>query len=143
MSVEEHKALVRYITEEGVNKQNPDKWDKVLAPNYVRHCEAMPPELQEIHGVEIMKQFLREHFAAFPDWHEKIELMLAEGDKVAYVTTGTGTQAGKMGNFPPSGKKLKATTLIIHRIVNGKIAETWVSWDNLDMLRQLGHLHPP
>jgi len=103
----------------------------------------MPPELQEIHGVEIMKQFLREHFATFPDWHEKIELMLAEGDKVAYVTTGTGTQTGKMGNFPPSGKKLKVTTLIIHRIENGKIAETWLSWDNLDMLKQLGHLHPP
>ena len=77
------------------------------------------PELQEIHGIETMRQFLKEHFAAFPDWHEKIELILAEGGKVAYITTGT--QTGKMGNSPPGGKRLKVTNLIIHRIENGKM----------------------
>lgn len=140
---ESNKELVRYITEEGVNKHNPDKWDEVLTEDYVRHCEAMPPELQEIRGIETMKGFLKEHFAAFPDWRESIDLMIAEGDKVAYITTGTGTQTGQMGPFPPSNKQCNVKTFIVHRFEDGKIAESWVSWDNVAFLTQLGHFPPP
>jgi predicted ester cyclase len=90
-----------------------------------------------------MKDFLREHFVAFPDWHEEIELMLAEGDKVACVTMGTGTQTGQMGPFPRSGKKVEVVSIIVHRLERTKIAETWISWDNVAVLTQLGHLAPP
>jgi hypothetical protein len=30
----------------------------------------------------------------------------------------------------------------IHRLENGKIVETWVTWDNMAALAQLGHLPP-
>lgn len=140
---EQNKQVVRYITEEGVNKQNPDKWDEVLTADYVRHCEAMPPELQEIRDIETMKGFLKEHFAAFPDWHESIDLILAEGDKVAYITTGTDTQTGAMGPLPASNKQCNVKTFIVHRFEDGKIAESWVSWDNVAFLTQLGHFPPP
>ncbi len=99
--------------------------------------------MEEIRGVEAMLNFLQVRFTAFPDWHEEIDLMIAEGDKVAYITTGTGTHTGPMGNVPPTGKPVEVVSYIVQRIENGKIAETWVGWDNLAVLSQLGLFPSP
>ncbi|MBU1319974.1 MAG: ester cyclase [candidate division Zixibacteria bacterium] len=139
---EQNQLVVVEITEQGVNMQNPDKWDDVLTPGYVRHCQAMPPELQEMTGINEMKKFLAEHFAAFPDWNEQIDFMLADGDKVAYITTDTGTHTGQMGPYAATGKSVNVKTFIIHRFEDGKIAESWVMWDNVAFLSQLGLFIP-
>ena len=54
---EQNKALVQQIHAE-VSKGNLEIFDEVLSPDYVRHCQAMPPELQEIHGTEVFKAFV-------------------------------------------------------------------------------------
>jgi predicted ester cyclase len=136
--LEKNKEIVRYIMEEGVNNQNLDAFNEILGENYVRHCQAMPPGLQKIEGVQIMRDFLSQHFAAFPDWNEEILFMVAEGDKVAYISRGTGTQTGPMGPIPATGKFVSVDNYIIQRIENGKIVESWVSWDNIYYLNQLG-----
>jgi len=138
--LEKNKEIVRYIMEEGVNKQNLDVFDDILGENYIRHCQAMPPDYQEIKGVETMRQFLSQHFSAFPDWHEEIIFMVAEGDKVAYISRGTGTQTGSLGQIPATGKFVSVDNYIIQRLENGKIVESWVSWDNIYYLNQLGLL---
>lgn len=53
------------------------------------------------------------------------------------------TQTGQMGPFPPTGKRMNAEFAGYHRIVNEKIAETWVTWDNMITLNQLGLFPPP
>lgn len=138
VEVEKNKEIVRYIMEEGVNKQNLDVFDEILGEDYIRHCQAMPPDFQEIEGVEKMKQFLSMHFEAFPDWNEEILFMVAEGDKVAYISRGTGTQTGPMGSLSITGKFVSVDNYIIQRLENGKIVESWVSWDNIYYLNQLG-----
>ncbi|MGB5302463.1 MAG: ester cyclase, partial [Gemmatimonadota bacterium] len=50
---------------------------------------------------------------------------------------------GQMGPFPPSGKQLELPFIGLLRVENGKIAEIWVEWDNLNALAQLGHFPPP
>jgi predicted ester cyclase len=136
--LEKNKEIVRYIMEEGVNNQNLDAFNEILGENYVRHCQAMPPGFQEIKSIETMREFLTQHFAAFPDWNEEILFMVAEGDKVAYISRGTGTQTGPMGPIPATGKFVSIDNYIIQRIENGKIVESWVSWDNIYYLNQLG-----
>jgi steroid delta-isomerase-like uncharacterized protein len=138
----ENKALVRRIHEE-VSKGNLGIFDEVLSPDYIRHCQAMPPGFQELHGTEQFKNFINDFLTAVPDCQDKVEFVIAEGDMVAYVTTMTGTQTGPMGDLPASGKDFKLTNIVIHRIENGKVAETWVSWDNVAMLTQLGFFPPP
>ena len=69
-----------------------------------------------------------------------IKLLLAEGDLVAAWTTYEGTQRGPMGPFPPSGRKAKFDFGAVFRIDGGKIAEWWVTWDSMTVLRALGHL---
>ncbi len=113
-----------------------------MTEDYIRHCEAMPPDMREIHGIEPMKQFLAATFAAFPDWREEIVDMVAEGDKVALMTIGTGTMNGPFGPFEPTNKKASVTNFMIMRFEDGKIAETWITWDNLYFMEQAGLLPP-
>jgi predicted ester cyclase len=70
---------------------------------------------------------------AFPDWHETILDMVAEGDKVWLLAEVTATHEGEWLSFlpyinkkvrvAPTGKRTKFTYVGIYRIVDGKIAE--------------------
>jgi len=139
---EENIATIRYIHSE-LAKGNIDAFDEVLAPNYVRHCQAMPPELQEMRGSEQLKAFVGDFISAVSDLNETFDVFVADSDKVAYVTTMTAVQTGPMGGLPASNKPFTCVNIIIQRFENGKIAETWVSWDNVAMLSQLGFFPPP
>lgn len=137
---EANKDLVRSVMDE-VNRGNLDGLRDALAADYMRHSQATTTA-PEIRGRDQMMEFFEATFSAFPDWHESIELMVAEGDKVAYITTGTGTHQGAFGDIPATGKQVEITNFIVHRIEDGKIVETWTGWDNLAMLMQVG-LFPP
>jgi steroid delta-isomerase-like uncharacterized protein len=139
-AVEANKAIARRYSEEVGNKGNFAVIDEVLAENYVRHCQATGPD---IHGREAMKALYREWRTTFPDYHETIEFALGEGDLLAAYITVRGTQNGPMGPFPPSGKVMDCKAVGIHRLEGGKIVESWVSWDNMAALAQLGHLPSP
>jgi len=69
--------------------------------------------------------------------------MIAEGDTAAYITTGTGTHMGPLGDIPPTGKKMEIVNFVVQRIQDGRIAETWVGWDHMAALSQLGLFPPP
>jgi len=78
-------------------------------------------------------------FNVFPDWHESIEDIIAEGDKVWYRVKITGTHTGEYrGYLPLFGKKFTIMEVSIKRIVNGKIVESWAVEDSLDFYKQLG-----
>lgn len=138
-----NKKNLEWVFAEGVNKQNPDAWDRVTSPDYIRYCDAMPPELQVLRGLETMKKFLAEHFAAFPDWNEQIIQMVVQDDKIAVVSIATGTMTGKMGPFEPTGGKVKITDIMIFRFVDGMIVESWITWDNVSFMTQVGLMPPP
>ena len=134
---EENKEIIRRIVSEGVNAHDLDVFRETLTEDYARHSEATA-HMPEIRGIDQMLTFLRATFEAFPDWREEIELMVAEGDMVAYITTGTGTHKRDFAGIPATNKKIEVTNYLFQRIEDGKIAETWIGWDNLAMLRQLG-----
>lgn len=142
-NLEKNKSIVRDYLEEVWNKKNPAAMARFIAPDYVRHCEAMPEPLQELRGIDGLEQMFTMTMASFPDWDEQIEILAAEGDKVAYLSRAKATQKAPFGPFPASGKSFNVTIIGIHRIADGKIAETWVTWDNIFWLTQLGLLAPP
>jgi steroid delta-isomerase-like uncharacterized protein len=139
---EQNIALIQRIHEE-VSNGNLEIFDEVLSPDYVRHCQAMPPELQEIHGTGVFKAFVADFVNAVTDCKDEIEFIIADSNMVAYVTTTTGIQTGPMGDLPASGKEFMLKNIVIQRLEDGKVAETWISWDNVAMLTQLGFFPPP
>ena len=125
---------------EAVNSRNWAALDTQIVANYVRHCQATP-EVQ-VRSLEDFKVYLRQDVATFPDSRITIDKVVAEGDLVAFYCTFTGTQTGPMGPFPASNKRMILEFAGIHRVENGKLAETWLTWDNMTALAQLGHFPP-
>ena len=137
---EEIKVLIRRF-EEAMNTRQLDLLDDVIAPNFVRHCQATPH--LDIRSLEQFKDFLRQDVATFPDNIQTFTHVVAEGDFVGVWATYEGTQMGQMGPFPPSGKKVRFDFAGVLRVENGKFAELWITWDNMAILAQLGHLPAP
>ena len=137
MSTQENKVLVRRF-EEAMNTRQLDLLDDIIAPNFVRHCQATPQ--LDIRSREQFKDFLRQDAAVFPDNTLTLTHLLAEGDLAAAWGTYEGTQMGQMGPFPASGKKARVDIGAVLRVENGNVAELWITWDNMTLVAQLGHL---
>lgn len=120
-----------------INERNFDALNDLVAADIHRHSGATPQITVE--NLEQFKESLRQDLSAVPDAQQEINFMLAENDLVAAHLTYRGTQKGQMGPFPPSNKPLELPFIGILRIQDGKIAEMWVEWDNLNALTQLGH----
>ncbi|MFO7692325.1 MAG: ester cyclase [Vicinamibacterales bacterium] len=135
--VDANKVTVKHMLER-LSAGDVDGFVDGLAPGYVRHCQAMPPGMEEIRGPAAMRAWLLTNTVTFPDYEERLEHLVAEGDFVAWRSVGTGTQSGALGPFPPTGRRMSIVIIGMHRFERGKIAETWTSWDNLAVLRQLG-----
>lgn len=135
--IEGRKLTVRRMLER-ISAGDIAAFVRELAPGYIRHCQAMPAELQEIRGPEAMGAWLLANQTTFADYHEELEYLVAEGDFVAWRSRGIGTMTGPMGPFPATGKVMDIAIIGMHRFEGGKVAETWTSWDNLAALAQLG-----
>jgi len=134
---EQNKAVIRRFFDAWNHRQS-EAFDDLIAPNVIRHCEATPGV--EVRSLDHVKEFLRQDTAAFPDSVQNVKLLVAEGDLVAAWTTYEGTQLGPLGPLPPSGRKAAFDFGAMFRLESGKIAEWWVTWDNMTILRALGHL---
>lgn len=136
-TIEENKALVRRLGE-AIDTRRLDLLDDIVAQNFIRHCQATPQV--DVRNLAAFKDFLRQDAAAFPDSTQTLKHLLAEADLVAIWVTYAGSQQGQMGPFPPSGRRVQIDFGAVLRVENGKVAEMWVTWDNMAMLAQLGHL---
>jgi len=109
-----------------------------LAPNVVRHCQAT--SALQIRNLSDLKKFFEQDTATFPDSKQTIVHMAAEGELVGVWATYEGTQRGPIGPLAASGKQTRFDFGGIFRVTDGKIAEWWVTWDNITILQQLGHV---
>ena len=134
-----NKQLVRTFADAG-NQNDLGAFDSILTKDFQRHCEATPDVI--VGCCEDFKQFYIETAKTFPDQKMNLEKLVAEDDLVAFWGTFSGTQMGVMGPFPPTGKKMVSDCAGIFRVENNRIAELWVTWDNLSGLAQLGLIPP-
>jgi predicted ester cyclase len=130
LSLEENKAIVRRLYE-ALNKHNPALLDEFYESDYINHT-------LQIRGLKSLKQLETMLWKGFSDWHETIEDIIAEGDKVCIRYKVTGTHTGEFRGLAPTGKSTKFTAVSIYRIFDGKIVESWALYDFLDFYKQLG-----
>lgn len=76
--------------------------------------------------------------AAFPDLETRIDDLVADADRVAYRWTSTGLHSGDYLGVPPTQRRITATGITFARIVDGRIAEEWTSWNKTSVLHRLG-----
>jgi steroid delta-isomerase-like uncharacterized protein len=136
-TTEQNKTVIRGFLEAWNNRQ-PEAFDEFIASDVVRHCQATPAV--EVRSLDQLKEFLQQDSAIFPDSRQTIVHMVAEGNLVGVWGTYEGTQRGPIGPLPTSGARTHFNFGAVFRMADGKIAEWWITWDNLTILQQLGHM---
>lgn len=132
--LERNKRLIRKMNYEVWNKGNLDIIDELYSPGFVLH---FLPDSSELSGIDSLREHVREHREAFPDWQEDIRHIVAEADLVMIHFVSTGTNEGSWLGKPATGRRIQINEVSIFRIEDGKIAEQWLMPDIFSMQQQL------
>ena len=122
MSAQENMTLARRFIEARV-KADLEALDKIMTTDYVSHAKLLPDQQPDREGEKwVATQFA----AAFSNRTLLIEDQVAGGDKVVtrFIVHATHDRGELMG-VAPSGRELTNRAIVIHRFVEGKIAEEW------------------
>jgi len=89
-------------------------------------------------GPAALKEAAEEFHRGIPEFHDSPELVLVEGDRVAYLGQIAGRQEGELFGFPPTGRRMRVWGVNFFRMEDDKIIERWGQFDVLTMMQQLG-----
>lgn len=128
-----NKAAVLRSEAELWSKGNLAVADQVYSPNFVCHF-IMGREWRGLQGI---RGAVKSHRTSFPDWNERVDDIIAEGDRVAIRITSTGTQLGEFEGLKPTGRKITIQEFHIFRFSEGKIVEQWGMPDVQGLMAQL------
>lgn len=121
-----HKATITRIFDKILSQRDLVVIEEIYAEDFAAHIANSP---KAIRGVEAFSQFLALFQAMHPDLHFTVEDQIAEGDKVATRWT---------ARTPGQGSEAALTGISIHRLVDGKVVESWDNWDSVGALQASG-----
>jgi predicted ester cyclase len=104
--VTDPKTLVRQLVDEVINADDPDVLDDIATPALGR----------------TLRRAFDEFRAAFPDWHQEIIELVAEGDTVVARFRCTGTHEGPWQGLRPAGRAMNIDEVYFFRIIDGRLA---------------------
>ncbi len=137
---EEAKAFID-LDLEIWNEGNLAVVDEGYDPDYVRHYVDV---FEDFVGIDAFKKWITDVRTAFPDFHITIEgEIIIKADKIVSRWIAEGTHVGTFLGLPPTGKKVKFFGVNILHIVNGKVVEEWLYFNQASLLQQLGFTFTP
>ena len=136
---EQNKAIVRRLFDEMMDMGNMAVFDEIYAANLIYHGTG---ELENS-DLEGLKQLVTAIANAFPNFPGTLDDIIAEGDKVVYRWTFSGTHKAEFNGLPATGKHVEVRAISVNRVAGGKIVEEWENFDQLGMMQQLGVIPAP
>lgn len=127
-----NKAIARRVFDEILSQGKFQLAHEFYSRDFVNHGLTHDANLQEDQDAA------RGWKQAFPDGKITVLQEIAEGDLVAVLWVGSGTNTHEGNGLPATGKIAKIRGITIWRIVDGKIVEEWSEFDQLRLLKQLG-----
>jgi steroid delta-isomerase-like uncharacterized protein len=109
----------------------PGTLDDFIAADYVGHLGGGTMDRAELERTE------RAFMDAFPDAQHSIDDLVAEGDRVVLRATTRGTHRGEFVGVAATNRSVEFTAIVIYRIRDGKIAESWGELDFPRLMRQI------
>jgi SnoaL-like polyketide cyclase len=106
-SLSKNKAIVLRSEAELRSKGNLDLADELYGADFICHFIGGT----EWKGIKGLKNEVASHRTAFPDWSEKVDDIIAEGDRVVIRFTSSGTQRGEFAGIAPSSPCLKSKNM--------------------------------
>ena len=111
------------------------------------HVEYLVPGNAVYRGVEGVRDFAANWWAAFPDGRAMVHRVTGEGSTVIQEGTYTGTHEGVLrtptGTIPPMGRRVKGAYVAVLTVEQGRLARQHLLFDRLELLEQLGLVAPP
>lgn len=137
---ERNKAVVREVTERIWNGRELDRIPEFYASDYTADYRPYSPLRT---GHDAIRGMVERAWEAFSDYHEELHELVAEGSRVVARFTISGTQDGRWGVLPPTGRRVAFEEIAILELRDGRIVRQRGIPDNLAALRQLGILPAP
>ncbi len=128
-----YKSLIRRYYSELWNAWSVTTLEELISPNIVFRGSIGTA----VHGIEEFKQYVNRIRAAFPDFHNHIEEIISEGDKVVARLTYTGTHRGELFGFSGTGTRIIYQGIAIFHFREGKIDSGFVLGDTESLKRQI------
>ena len=131
---EQNKEIVRKgfkLCDEG----NIEGLMESLAPNSLWYNPSNSPAPM---SKEELRELLVMFYNAFSERNQKIEEIMAVGDKVIARVIAINTHTGEYRGIPATGKKVEYSSIMIFSLEDGKIVEVREDVDNLGRMQQLG-----
>jgi steroid delta-isomerase-like uncharacterized protein len=91
-------------------------------------------------GIKAFKGYVERVRAAFPDWHNRVDELIAAGEKVVARLTWSGTHDGELLGVPPTGRRVTYAGVGIFELRDGRICAAWVVGDTQELWKALGML---
>ena len=135
----DNKAIVRRLYGEVWNGRRLEVVNEILSPSHA--LQDTNAEGSAI-GPEAYKSQVARFLKAFPDLRFRIDDVVAEEEKLVVSWNISGTHEGEFMGIPATHRKVSVDGITINHIVDSKIIDSYVSWDALGMLQQLG-VAPP
>lgn len=134
-----NKALVRRYIEGVLSDGKLELLDELVSPEFVDRTPGAPPQTR---GPEVIRESQKRAHDLFQDIRYTLDDLIAEGDRVVARYTVRATRKPPEGS--DQGKPIEVTGITIFKIADGKILETWIVNDQIELFRQLGFtLTPP
>ena len=127
------EAVVRRFYEDMCTGRRLDLAEELFAADHVMHDPQVPSEPGPRGMADVVSVYQR---GADGRW--TIEEIFSAGDRVVVRWTGSGSHIGELNGVPATGKAIRVDAITIHRMADGRIAETWEVWDTLGLLQQIG-----
>jgi predicted ester cyclase len=89
-------------------------------------------------GIDGFKGYVEQVRAAFPDWHNQVHDLIAEGDGIVARITCSGTHEGELFGVAPTSRRVTYAAIAIFRLHDGRIGDAWVVGDTQEVWRALG-----
>jgi predicted ester cyclase len=134
-TADDSRALMWRITDEIWNNGRLELIDELIAEDLVDHVEL--PGLRG-NGRARYRASIEMARAAFPDYRNPLDFVLADGEFAVSYGRSTGTHRGEYMGIPPTGRSFDVPTFGILRFASGQAVERWGFSDNLAMMQQLG-----
>jgi predicted ester cyclase len=131
MNADDNKALIRRWLRMGERGFTGD-FGEYFAPGYCGHLSAQQPQ-----SLDDLIRLERGFAAAFSNISYSVEELLAVDDKVVLRSTTRATHAGEFHGVGPTGHQVTVTGIVIYKILDGRIVESWGELDLLGLFRQL------
>jgi predicted ester cyclase len=119
--VTDPKTLVQRLVDDVINANNPDALDEIATPALAR----------------TLRRAFDQFRAAFPDWHQQIIELVAEGPTVVAHFRCTGTHRGPWQGLQPTGRAMNIDEVYFFRVTNDRLARVWGLEDTWTRYQQL------